>query len=433
MQQALKERTCITVGKAINSNQLVCTADMWIASRMESFSCTNNLKIYLENQEVIHKEYPTYRTKNSRLSDWDFLEEAMHSFHTSDSKKILKTLASSSFHRLRYKSHYEQGKKFVEDLLTQYSQLKLDNLEILWELKLDGNIIQNYLKHFQELCKESERKKESSIYRLYDLLEGRDQIDFESRDLLALLFAFSHGLSKKPNYGLNLPKSLSELVGKYEFYITFNNYVYSKFRKSLKDKSQEKSTEAAMLREKFLLPGGINKIVRLETNKYLSTVPSLEEAQKIWIEYYNATFDLLPFKKTLPTKNFAIEWKDHKEFDKDLSDILNKAGASKTWNANNPFPLNFFSYIEAIYHPYKHRKVVEKLNLGTMDSPKQVMIGYLEAIRFIILNSKKKATQPHQFNEDGTIFKYQYEHEDSTFRVLINSVSGVNTYTLTCL
>ncbi|MCE2983363.1 MAG: hypothetical protein LW832_07340 [Parachlamydia sp.] len=381
-------------------------------------ACINTrLAGHMAKQNSINKVY----------TDWSLLDNALRSsdFH---SNEVLKQFAKRTrSYGLRYEIHAQLGKSFVLELIRNFRRFA-DCEKDHFQEKFN-----QYEKLFTNLFMNSEKSNPGNIYRLYDLLEGEVEIHsgmFKASRLFSLLFAFGHyEISDRWSF----PKSISELVAKYQFFYELLNKVFES-----------------------------NAVQGFFKADYLK--PTVAFATKLWNYYSRVCYDLFSVDHDAILHNPHIldlhEQKVPKLLSQDQQILHLKRAFTEAIYQNRMVPffnptahaqslIPFRSNFEATYHPFKHgessHQFLQRLHPSTFNenlSDQELFVyvrdcvsDYLIMIKEIISSSEVVKIQPDQFTP-GTIFKFQkkqsFNQKERTYQVIIRSYLNGVSYLLTC-
>lgn len=409
-----------------------------------SICLTPTMKNYLKSQKMLfsnQRRFPGIRDH----SDWHYLAQAVKDPKNHVYEEILGFFASSSSHRLRLKEHRDLGISLIAKLISELKTF-FQSFGSVWGTPYsDQQHIYSQL--FKSLCAECEHSSVGGIYRLYDLCEGHNYANKRTLPYhfhLALLFAFDHGISKKPEI-----KSIPQLVAKFQFYKTFAE----KLKKEI---------------------GYINKDLFI---KKLASEKVGQIAYNLWRGYLKAG-SVIGWKDSACLKNNHRTLKlieannkkllSHREerelvfqLKQDLSVPLTLPRSSFIlYRQSKVSP--FKNAYEAAYHPLKHQGAAniffesqdvskfffgKRVRLPTLEeysdwSEKDFaeyafssLRDYCTIIDKVIVESSSYTTQPSQF-DSAEVLKFscqrQVEGEMCTFLVISTVYPQGHSYTLTC-
>jgi len=284
------------------SYTLHCQCKPEICAKKGGNLCINEaLSDYLKEQKRVQNRYPLLKG-----DDWNHL--------ISEREEALKYLTSTQGYRLRFLSHAEAGKAFVRNLLNGNSRLWEDNLfKGLWGSPL---VLSQIRARFEDLGDQAEAHSVGAIYRLYDLLEGRniEKIKFDEFEFLALLFSMGHGdqSSLGGYYGdvKRKAESICHLVAGYQFFRAF---------------SQEKLKCILGMYQKAR---GAPEDAKITAINYLKSPKGFEDVLKTWKLFQKAYYDFFR------NQEVSITAKNDDQFAKKLRETLPPEPINKKFRLN---------------------------------------------------------------------------------------------------
>lgn len=366
----------------------------------------------------------TSLNKNDTEFDWDLLDKSLHSsdFHSND---ILKHFSSrKQSYGLRYEIHAKLGKSFTLELLKSHHRL------LGSEKCLSLEKICKYEGLFSNLYTTCEKSSSGGIYRLFDLLEGAETIcpeKFKIRQFLSLMFAFGHSGSEAYD---GFPKSIGELVAKYQF---FNEFA----KKALKSNPLSANLQAGYLNSTIPFVTKLwNYYSRVSSRLFsVDTSAILHNSNVVALYEQNDKPKLLGTGQQVLHLRTAFKEAIH---------LNSTPSFNQTLQSTVPFKSNF----EATYHPFKHsdaseeffgrsRASIFKETLSDQDLflyVRDSVSDYLHMIKDIISTGKVNS-YPDQFTP-GIIHKFQkkqvFDDIERSYLVITRSYHSGVSYLLTC-
>lgn len=388
--------------------------------------------------ETLAKYMATQNTSQlNQNSDWALLDKALKNPEEAENRNILAEFAKrSNSYGLRYSSHLNLGKSFVLRLLRS-CWLFLQWDEPLWGKGISQELIHHYEREFLTLCAKSEAASSGEIYRLYDLLEGKTAIPdkFKLEEFLSLFFAFGYS---QPDYLKAFPKSIGELLAKYQFFYQFS--------KDAKEYAKKHLGPSPAVHTKYLTSTA-SYVNRLWA--YYSIVSS--RAFSVDSNLFNNQHVQNVQKQLTSTPKSILSKDDQKIFQ--LKTAFSGAIQQKSClslQQIQTLALPFKSNFEATYHPFKHgdasdhffrrgrKTVFDDTSISDRDVFQYVqnaVVSYITMIKEIVLEGEIVKIQPHQFNS-GLVFKFHkkqfYKNKERSYGVLVQCHPEGSSYILTC-